>query len=217
MGSVDTEAIGDVLGVDVQTADGETDVSSIPDAFVADDPKRAAALGRFVSLIQIDEATEWDVGRLWEDGLEGEGDDGEGDDVGGPERRQSAESSGEPDGPAEEIRSRLSESLSSFRDRIEEARGDLDDSSGSGEGSPDDESVGDRSRSSTGIGSTSRSRRSPTAFSTVPTNRHDVGSTSRLSTMPGRRGRSESSGLRSLTSDEDGDGGQDEGPGEGRS
>lgn len=265
VGDVDVEAIADALPADPEAAGaGEDglDPASIPDAFVAADPERAASLGRLLSLVDLDDATDHDVGRLWESGREDGSDDGatggsegaggveETDDsaeVAGGEKRGAtgdgdasagdgadaddhsgdahsdgtdptdSDSDADPDSDgdsADELRSRLADSIDEFRGRVEEARGQLVDSAGSEEGttdeadggSSDDDGADDgRSTSSAGTAGGGRPNRSATAFSTVPSNRHDVGGTTGFSTLPGRRGRSGSAGRRSLSSDGDGE------------
>lgn len=200
VGSVDPEEVGEVLGVDTSRDGGAIDVESIPREFVSDDPARAAGLSRLVSLINLDGATDYEVGRLWDD--EREGSDGTGDGEAG------SNGEGEPEAPStdegesdrsmseagEELRSHLGDTLSQFRDRIQDARegakGGPEDSGDEtdGEGSPK------RGRSTT-------SNRSSTTMSTMPSNRRDVGGVPHFSTMPGRQGRSRTS---TRTTSEDG-------------
>lgn len=225
VGSVDPEAIGEAFGVDTGRDGGAIEVESIPREFVSDDPARAAGLSRLVSLIGLDGATDYDVGRLWDgerEGNDGTGDDetslsGEGEEGSSPEGDGEAQSTdeGESDRSAsdagEELRSHLGDALSQFRDRIQDAREGIEGpTDGGGEtGASEAEHGADDSghetdgeaRSTRGRSTTSN--RSSTAMSTMPSNRRDVGSVPHFSTMPGRRGRSGTS--QRTTSGEDRD------------
>ena len=209
VGSVDAEQIGDVLGVD-GGADS-IDVESISREFVLEDPQRAAGLGRLVTLINVDEATGYDVGRLWRDEEVGSTESGDGDSSGGGDSSGEADAESPPAGEStdegstsdagEAIRSELGEALSQFRERIQDARDGLDDptdrvddANRSEGGAGDDGTAAD----SGADGSSSRRRstssgRSSTTISTMPSERHDMGDLTHVSTMPGRAGRSRSS------------------------
>ena len=203
VGSVDAEQIGDVFGVD-GGADA-IDVESISREFVLEDPQRAAGLGRLVTLINVDEATGYDVGRLWRDEEVGSAGSDEGDqtaevDSEAPSEEESA-ADGSTDDTGEAIRAELGDALSQFREKIQDAREGLDDSTDRAEdanrsaGGADDEG---RAADSGADDSSSRrrstsSRRGSTTFSTMPSERHDMGGLTHLSTMPGQAGRSRSS------------------------
>lgn len=217
IGSVDVDEIGEVLGVDYEMDEDAIDVGSIDREFVTDDPDRAAGLGRLVALINLDEATEYDVGRLWRD------DTGTDDGAGADEERSSDEDHSETsvstaddpglsmDDPGEELRSQLGDALSQFRDRIQDARGSLDGSSGGGGGeeASEAESGVEDSEEETGRESPSTKRRSKTSnrssttLSTIPSARRDMSGVTHFSTMPGRQGRSRTSTR--ATSEEDRD------------
>lgn len=217
IGAVDVDEIGEVLGVDAATAEDAIDVGSIDREFITDDPDRAAGLGRLVALINLDEATDYDVGRLWRD------DTGADDGAGADEERSGDEGDSESlaanadvpdpsmDDAGEQLRSQLGDALSQFRDRIQDAREGLDGSSGRGGGAEpseagsrvddsDDETGPERSSSKRRSRTSSRSS---TALSTIPSARHDMDGVTHFSTMPGRRGRSRTSTL--ATSEEDRD------------
>lgn len=176
-GDVDVDRIAAVLGVDPETADAPIEQSSIPSAFVVDDPERAAALSRLVSLINLDAATDYDVGRLWHGGDDGTGSDGppggRGSRSDPPDATSTAERD-ETDEIADELRSKLGEALDEFKGQITEARDRVDGSAG---GQADDRSTerGDH-----------RSSRSARRLSTVPADRADVGGLPHVSTVPDR-------------------------------
>lgn len=194
IGSVDAEEVGEVLGVETNGEGDAIDVESIPGEFVSEDPDRAAGLSRLVSLVNLDGATDYDVGRLWVDEGDENGEAGASEGGSSDEDDSVAPSTDEGDSDhsmgdvGEELRSHLGDTLSQFRERIQEAREGIDGSSEREDEATEDDDEGADSESS-GPGSSRSSDRSTTAVSTIPSERHDMGGVPRFSTMPGKQGR----------------------------
>lgn len=195
VGSVDAEQIADVLDIDVDESSTDVTVESIPHEFVRDDPQRAAELSRLVTLMTLDESSDYDFGRLWsEDRVVGSpsgADDGE-PDTGEEDGSRSSGDDDESDDDEEHLRSELGDAFSGLRDRIQDAREGLQASSdrsedSAGPGTETERTVSTDTSSSSGQRSTTTNRRF-TTFSTLPSDRHDLGTLPHVSTVPGRGG-----------------------------
>lgn len=185
VGPVDVDRIATVLGADREASESPIDESSIPAALIVDDPERAAGLSRLVSLLDLDAATDYQVGRLWEDDVEvGSGDSGSGTgrrSASRPSDDTAADNGDETDEVADELRSKLGDAFSGFRDQIDEARAGFDEPSGPAD-DEDGDAHGEWSSQPTG----SPSSRSSRPLSTVPSSRSDVSGLSHVSTVPDR-------------------------------
>lgn len=215
-GSVDVEALTAVLGTDRDSGDHSIDVGAIPDRLVVEDPERAASLARLVSLIDLDDSTDYDIGRLWDGDGDARADDGtdasadQDDDTGtSPDSGEPADTTdtSEPagaDDTSEKLRSELRDALSRFRSGIEDAREGVADASASADDAAGSTDSGGEARATSGSDRTSSrsSGRSSTAVSTIPSNRADMGRRSHFSTVPGRIGGSQSKNEPSSDDDE---------------
>ena len=208
-GSVDVEALTAVLGTDGDSGDHPIDVGAIPDRLVVEDPERAAALARLVSLIDLDDSTDYDIGRLWDGDGDARADDGTDASADQDDDTGTSPDSGEPadttdtddtsesagaDDPSEKLRSELRDALSRFRSGIEDAREGVADASASADDAAGSTDSGGEAQATSGSGraSSRSSGRSSTAVSTIPSNRADMGRRSHFSTVPGRIGGSQS-------------------------
>lgn len=198
VGSVDAEQIADVLAIDVDDGSTDLDIESIPREFVRDDPQRAAGLSRLVTLMTLDESSDYDIGRLWREDEESgnqtgadAGDQDTGEEAGSASIEDADES---VDDAEERLRAELGDAFSGLRDRIQDARDGLQESTDRPVDSADPGEETERATSngtstSSGQRSTATNRRF-TTFSTLPSDRHDVGTLPHLSTVPGQGGRS---------------------------
>lgn len=205
VGSVDAEEIGDVLGVGGNGNADAIDVGSIPREFVTDDPQRAAGLSRLVSLINVDESTSYDVGRLWhdEEGAPAESDERSSSGEDDPESQSTEDTPSDrsTDDTGEELRSQLGTALSQLRDKVQDTREGLtastervgDDDDSEEEGGVDDSDVESSHDGTSTKRRSATSDRSSTTHSTLPSVRYDMGGVTHFSTMPGRQGRSRTS------------------------